>query len=391
MKSFTNRGITISLGIMKPLPAAGFVAAGMAAGILLGRGPAAREGSTGGDSDNVASEAHPTKSGRPATASLHPGVQTIRRARPGELAALTEQATTMTDPVEIRRLLSECLLHMTAENWQDVVATFGKISRTSGRDPADEWKLALFRSGQVAGAEAMESYLADGLDKGTMRSWHTLYGWAARDPGAALAWLGKAEAEGHHASNELYAAVISGAALSNPEEALKLLDQLPADRRSGCAGNLVWNVVQNGGTQALDAVLQYAAALDPVTTGNASLASELFHEVTEKLLWQADHARDVPQACEVVTKLAGYGRDPNGLTLAVLQKYRYYFMPDKLDILETVNASPQGAQLQLASLTSTVLRTMNGDGDRAAVREWMQQHPDSPLIPHLTAEMGEGE
>jgi hypothetical protein len=278
---------------------------------------------------------------------------------------------------------------MTAENWQDVVATFGEISRTSGRDPADEWKLALFRSGQVAGAEAMESYLQEGLDKGTTRSWHTLYGWAARDPGAALAWLGKAEADGHKASNELYAAVISGAALNNPEEALKLLDELPAHRRSGCAGNLVWNVVQNGGTQALDGVLEYAAALDPAAAGNAGLANELFREVTEKLLWQADHARDVPQACEVVAKLAGYGRDPNGVTLAVLQKYRWYFMPDKLDILETVSAGPQGADLQLGTLTSTVLRTMNGDSDREAIREWMQRHPDSPLIPHLMTGIGE--
>jgi hypothetical protein len=35
------------------------------------------------------------------------------------------------------------------------------------------------------------------------------------------------------------------------------------------------------------------------------------------------------------------------------------------------------------------MSTMNGDGDRAAVREWMKEHPDSPLIPLLRAKVPE--
>jgi len=368
---------------MKALSSAGFLVGGLAIGILLGRGPISSDSDSRKEPESVSAGSRPTKSERSSTRSLHPGVSTIRQADPGELAALTEQATTMTDPVEIRRLLTECLLHMTAENWRDVVATFGKISTTTGRDPADEWKLALFRAGQVAGAEVMDSYLGDGFDKRNLRSWHTLYGWSSKDPRAALDWLKKVETEGHKTSSEHYTAVISGAALSNPQDALKLLGELPADRRKDCAGNFVWNVVQNGGTEALDPVLQYASTLDASDSNNQKLANDLFHEVTEKLLWKADHSRDVQQACDVVTKLAQYGRDPNVLTHAVLQKYRWYYMPDKLNILETVSAGPQGSELQLASLTSTVMNTMNGDQDQAAVREWMTQHPDSPLIPHL--------
>jgi hypothetical protein len=373
---------------MKALSSAGFLVGGLAIGILLGRGPISSNTEARKVPDAASTAARPVKSDRSATRSLHPGVSTIRQADPGELAALTEQATTMTDPVEIRRLLTECLLHMTTENWADVVATFGKISRSSGRDPADEWKLALFRAGQVAGGEAMDSYLAGDLKKQGSKVCHTLYGWGSKDPRAALDWLRKAEAEGHKTANEHYTAIISGAALNDPQAALKLLAELPAAQRKDCAGNLVWNVVQNGGTGALDPVLQYASALDTSDPNDAKLANDLFQEVTQKLLWQADQSLNVQQACDVVAKMVQYGRDPNELTHAVIQKYRYYLMPDKLNILETVSASPQGSELKLAPLTSQVMSTMNGEQDVTAVRGWMQEHPDSPLIPHLKTRFG---
>jgi hypothetical protein len=370
--------------IMKALSSAGFLVGGLAIGILLGKGPMSSGAASRQDTDSVSGNDRSTGSGRSSTAgSADSGIKAIRQAAPDKLASLTQQAVSTADPIENQRLLAECLLHMTAGNWRDVVSSFNKISQTTGRDPGNEWKLALFRSGQVAGAEAMDSYLATGL-KNSTQCWQTLYGWSSKDPGAALAWLKKAEAEGHKTSNEFYSAVISGSALSSPQDALKLLDQIPVERRKNCAGNLVWNVVQNGGTDALEPVLQYASSLDTSDGSNEALANGLFYEATEKLLWKADHARDVPQACEVVAKLGQYGRDPNEATQAVLRKFRWYFMPDKLNILETVSAGPQGSELQLASLTSDVLNTMNGDGDAVAVYEWMKQHPDSPLIPHLS-------
>jgi hypothetical protein len=370
---------------MKALSSAGFLAGGLAIGILLGKGPMSSNADSRQDSDSISAHDRSTGSGRSSSSDSGSfGVHTIRQAAPHKLASLTQQAVSMADPVETQRLLAECLLHMTAENWRDVVASFNKISQTTGRDPGNEWKLALFRAGQVAGAEAMDSYLEGGLKNRGTQCWQTLYGWGSKDPHAALAWLKKAEAEGHKTSNELYSAVISGSALSSPQDALKLLDQIPAERRKDCAGNLVWNVVQNGGTDALEPVLQYASSLDASNSSNEALANGLFYEATEKLLWKADHARDVPQACEVVAKLSQYGRDPNEATQAVLRKFRWYFMPDKLNILETVSAGPQGSEIQLASLTAGVLSTMNGDGDAVAVYEWMKQHPDSPLIPHLS-------
>lgn len=368
---------------MKALSSAGFLAGGLAIGILLGKGPMS-SGAASRQDTNLAND-HSTGSGRSAaTGSAFSDLNEIRQAAPGKLPSLTQRAVSMSDPIENQRLLAECLLHMSAENWRDVVASFGKISSETGRDPGDEWKLALFRAGQVAGAEAMDSYLAAGLKNRDTQCWQTLYGWSSKDPQAALAWLKKAEAEGHHVSNGLYSAIISGTALNNPQDALNLLDKIPPERRKNCAGNLVWNVVQNGGTEALEPLLYYASALDESNSSNKELANDLFYEVTEKLLWKADHARDVPQACEVVAKLGQYGRDPNDATRAVLQKFRWYFMPDKLNILETLSAGPRGSELQLASLTSGILNTMNGDGDAVAVYEWMKQHPDSPLIPHLS-------
>jgi hypothetical protein len=375
---------------MKVLTSAGLVVGGRAIGVLLGRGPISADPVPRKFEDPGPARTRSTKLERPAsTGSQQPGVNKIRQANPAQIAALTQKVAAMSDPVELKRLLAECLLNMTADNWQDVVACFNNLSTETGRDPADEWKLALFRSGQIAGSDAMDSYLAAGLKNRGTESWQTLYGWGTKDPLAALAWLKAAEADGHTTSSENYTAVISGVALTDPQAALKLIDEIPAERRGDLAGNFVWNVVQNGGIEALDPVLQYASTRDDTESGNAELANDLFREVTEKLLWKADHARDVGQACEVVMKLTEYGRDPNEMTRAALRKYRYYYMPDKLNILETVSASPQGSELELASLTSTVMSTMNGDHDQAAVREWMNQHPASPLISHLKTKISE--
>jgi len=372
--------------IMKFLSSAGFLVGGLAIGIVLGKGPMSSRSDVGHETDPAQTNARFGGSGRSgtSTASADARVKEIRQAAPDKLAPLTQRVVSMSDPVEAQRLLAECLLNMTADNWRDVIASFNKTSTETGRDPGNEWKLALFRAGQVAGQEAMDSYLASGLKNNTMQCWQTLYGWGSKDPRAALAWLKKAEAEGHKTSNELYSAVISGTALNNPQDALRLLDEIPPDKRKNCAGNLVWNVVQNGGTDALDAVLEYASRLDGSDASNAELNSDLLREATDKLLWKADHARDVPQACEVVTKVAQYGRDPNDATEAAIWKYRWYHVPDKLNILETMSAGQRGSELRLASLTSSLLRTMNGgDGDEAAIHDWMKQHPDSPLIPHL--------
>jgi hypothetical protein len=376
---------------MKNLSSAALLVAGLALGIILGKGPLSSVPEAGTDASAPEAGAPRSAKSTRNSASIHPGVAAIRQAGSDQLAAFTEQAATMTDPVEIRRLLSECLLHMTADNWREVIATFGKISEDSGRDPADEWKLALFRAGQVAGAEVMDTYLDDNFDKRNVRSWQTLYGWASKDPRAAIEWLKKVEADGHKTNSDHYAAVLSGAALSNPQDALKLLDELPADKRKGCAGNLVWNVVQNGGVQALEPVLQYASTLDTSNAENAQLAGDLFHEATQKLLWKADHSRDVDQACEVMTKLQQYGRDPNKLTQTVLEKYRYYYVPDKLRLLDAASKGSKGSELDLGYLTGFVEMTIRGDADMAAARDWMDKNPDSPLIPHLAPKIPRGQ
>lgn len=375
---------------MKILPPVGYVLAGLTVGIIVGKASFSPAASPKEKPEAASVRAGSSKLDRPTRVGPSPtGITKIRQASTAELGGLAQLAASKPDPVEKRRLLTECLFNMTADNWSDVVSGFGKLSAETGRDYFEDWKLALFRSGQVAGEDAMNVQLAAGLEKKKNESWNILYGWSSKDPGSALDWLKKAEAAGNAISNENYSAVIAGAALSNPQQALGLLAQIPPQSRKDCVGHLVWNTLENGGIGALDDVMHYASTLDSADANNANLANGLFSEVTDKLLWKADHARDVGQACEVVIKLTEFGRDPTTTTHQALQKYRYYFMPDKLNIIETVNAAPHDSELNLSSLTSTVLNTMNGDGDRAAVREWMNQHPASPLIPYLKPRVAE--
>ncbi len=271
---------------------------------------------------------------------------------------------------------------MTADNWAEIIASFYKLSCETGRDPSEAWKLALFRSGQVAGAEAMNHQLAEGLDKRKQESWNILYGWGTKDPLSALNWLKTAETAGHAISADNYTAAIAGAALSNPKHALDLLAHVPAPFRQNCTDQLVWNVVQNGGTDALDEVMQYAASLDTSTLENDALADSLYHHSIEKLLWKADRALDVKQAREIIGKVAQYDRNPTKTAHQVFQKYRWYAVPDKLDILHTASTTAN-TELDVPFLTSALKETMYGEGDRTAARDWMAKHPDSPFVPYL--------
>ena len=49
--------------------------------------------------------------------------------------------------------------------------------------------------------------------------------------------------------------------------------------------------------------------------------------------------------------------------MAALQKFRYYNVPDKLNIIETIRTAPQQSELNLPFLASAVVNTMNGDRD----------------------------
>lgn len=367
---------------MKTLAPAGFVLAGIAIGLIIGR--------TSSDSafSREDSETAPSRTRSPdrergsREVGVVSGIEKIRQARPTELAGLTRLAASSSDPIEKHRLVSECLLHMTADNWHDVVSSFYKLSCETGRDAAEEWKLALVRSGQVAGAEAMDRQLAEGLDKKKQESWSILYGWATKDPLSALKWLKTAKTAGHAISENNYAAVIAGAALSDPKSALDLLAQVPEPVRQGCTDDLVSNVVQNGGTDALDQVMQYAASLDTSTVENDALSDLLYHHSVEKLLWKADLALDVKQAREIIGKIARYDRNPTKTAHQVFQKYRWYAVPDKLDILNTASTTTNTG-LDVPLLTSALKDTMYGEGDRAAARDWMTKHPDSPFVPYL--------
>jgi hypothetical protein len=152
--------------------------------------------------------------------------------------------------------------------------------------------------------------------------------------------------------------------------------------RQNCTEHLVSNVVQNGGTDALDQVLQYAATMDTSTIENDALSDLLYHHSIEKLLWKADRALDVKQARDIIGKIARYDRDPTKTAHQVFQKYRWYAVPDKLDILHAASTSAK-TELDMPLLTSALKETMFGEGDRMAARDWMAKHPDSPFIPYL--------
>ncbi len=312
-----------------------------------------------------------------------PSLRAIRQAAPEKIASLTEQTLKTADPLELMRLLSECLVNMTGDNWLDILSSFEKVATDTGRNRSDELKLARFRAGQVAGESAMDLYTSEGYESAEDARWEILRGWATMDPEAVVAWIKKAEARGIKISPSCYSAVIAGAALVQPGNAIELLAQMPPESRKNAGGQLTWCTVQNGGTDMLYQLLDFSASLDLSDPNNAKLSKDIVDQVSEKLLWRADQARDVAQACDVVEKLVQHGQDPTFSTNKALRKYRYYPMADKLDIIEQINSKRPESSLDLPLLTTTVVGTMNGQKDVVAVREWIDKNPVSPVVPLL--------
>lgn len=369
---------------MKILPSVGLLGTGLGIGLVIGQMTSAAKPDSNSDAPGT-SAARVTKrdrsmQGGPAANSM----EAIRRAKPDAVAGLTELAVSESDPIERHGRIAECLRRMDAENWKSVMDSFYKLSIETGRDNAEAWKLGLMRSGQVAGEAAMNDLLSKGFNKKHQECWSTLYGWGMKNPRAALDWLKQAEAGGHQPVAANYTAIIAGAALSDPSLAMQLLESIPKSARTDSPGHLVWNLVQNGGVETLDAVLGYASTMDRSDPADAKFANDLMNQATDKLLWKADHALDVPQACEVVLKLTQYGQDPTLMTSRALEKYRWYGMPAKLKLLDDVNSSSGISELNLPALARQVLGTMNGEQDQVAVRNWLQENPDSPLVPIIS-------
>ena len=376
---------------MKHLPAFGFLVAGLAIGILVGR---SGEGTRAAGPDDGGTGTVPVRkrlAERPKS-SESASLRAIRSAAPADLPALTLRSGKVVDPVEMRRLVSECLMSMTAENWEEVVSSFGRLTKETGRDLADDWRLALFRSGQLAGGDAMDTWLAAGLENRRDQSWHTLHGWGTRDPKAALEWLRNAAAEGNELSPTFYAAVIGGAAMTDPADAIRHLSDVPAALRKECVSPLVWDTASHGGPESLDPVLRYADGLDRGDPESAVFADRIFAESTEALLKMADSARDPQKACDAAALLISYGRDPYDVVRATVGKFRWYHMSDKLKIVdETLLSASQSEPAEVARMVAYLMSTMNANnGDVAVIHEWMSDHSTSALLPELKRRLPAG-
>lgn len=376
------------LKTMNYLSASGFVICGGLLGYLLAGGFSPKHEIPSHPGADGSGQARPDR--RQADVRIaSPGFRDIARAPAKEIPSLMQRAASTADPIERQRWVSECLSQISAENWQEVVSSFAELSDETGRDMASEWTMALVRSGQVAGAEAMDAMVAAGLGGNGKQCWNILYGWGMKDPKAALEWLKQAESAGKAVTSEHFTALLAGAALARPADALALLDQMPPDRKAGCAGHLAWNIVMNGGTEALPQLLDYAAKLDHDQPGNEALSRSLIREAAERMLWQSDHKRSVPGACDAVKTLISHGADPTGVASQALQKYRWYAVPDRLALLDGMISSNEANPPDARALTSSLASTLGGGQDVEAVRKWIAQNPRSPIVPHLKERFGE--
>lgn len=366
------------------LIAIGCVLVGVAIGFVGGRR------SSENQKEKISSEQSSQERFQSLKSDLSLRSTTIRNSRKqllgasdAEIPQLLNRALSAIDLLEGKALYAECLMQMTPQNRVSIMAEFANLSQESGRDPSGEWKLALERCGQVDGENAMNELAQEGLDKKSHEPWHTLYGWANVDPKAALNWLENQESLGEPVSQTLYEAIIAGAALKNPQEAIALLDEIPIESRGNRAGHLTWNLVQHGGIQALDGLLDYAANLDQSDHQAASFVQNIVNDASSKMLWTAARGSgDVDLVQDVIQRVEVIEGDPLQVTSKALHEFRWQPVGLRLDILEFANSQTRNPDLiagQLDSLLAQAFSTQPSEEDEQAIRQWQDAHPDSPL------------
>jgi hypothetical protein len=277
-------------------------------GLLAGWGLASRDAGNevAGGVDSTAGRAGPAKSGMRPEPRVRSRVgelrQEIRGASPDKIPQLLYRALEVGDPIDRQLLVGEALLGMDETNWEEIMATFGRITRETGRTHGTEWTNALLMVGRRAGPEGMGLWQKLGMGGYSKQTWNCMYGWGAENPAEAMAWLEGMGPDLDEHRRRLIPAVVSGAALVDGELGMRMLAALPPDERAACLGPFISNLVQNGGNQA---VVDWAIGTANQTAGDdPGFAAQAVSLAVQRLCDAAVTAKGgTKQAAALLTRL----------------------------------------------------------------------------------------
>ena len=171
----------------------------------------------------------------------------IRSTPAQNLPRLFQRSLEINNPFERREAMTEILKHASASDGMAFMEEFVKITRETGRTHGEEWRDTLFEVGRKGGAEMMDTWKASGKGGGSHEAWFSFYGMSFEDPKAGKAWLNLPSNEDFPQRERLISALIGGATLSNADEGIRMMAELPEAARRDSIGHFTWNLIQNSG------------------------------------------------------------------------------------------------------------------------------------------------
>lgn len=310
------------------------------------------------------------------------------RVRRGEMTAAAAAALVDGKLPEGHVAFAQVLQRLTRDNWRQVLLSFEEERKRTGLGHPRLVELFVRRAGEVAGLDAVNYFRETGWggDANQARSeWvsnEAMIGWASRNPAEALQWLGR-EAD-PEARRRLIGAAIRGLALTEPDLAIRTLEEQPASERGKYTTELVTSALRAVGIDGAQRLVEETIAR---AAENGRLKERylkhIVHDYSSMRIYQAMASGTVPDALEWMNRHVGQPYFDQGAIVEVTRRFALENPEAAFHWLEGVNTS-----LSRAGETSLVGYRMLLDSWRAkagapAVETWLQAKASHPHYDHL--------
>mgnify|MGYP000492366051 CR=1 FL=1 len=347
-----------------------FLLLGIAGGVIIN--------SKSGDENTTmkqVDEAH-ARSSRPSNRIGHSEVarslsRTIRHAKSADLPNVLYRVLTEPEPLERHNLMLDAFDRMDSTNWMGMYLQFAKITADTGRDQHGEWNMAIIRTGQVAGGDAVEYHWSQNAQQASS----AIYGWAQVNPNAAMQWLDEKGTSDPQMRARLLHAVLSGQALANPDLAITTMKGLPKEERAALVAGVATNIIQSAGN---DKTIEWMINVNrEFAETDKAYVDRVSSEVLTRLAKSATWRNGVPVLAEKIGRI--HSRMPLQ-SYQVMEIFSHLHNTEPLGLIDELHRRKTITNIdEYQGVIRSVAKRVR-DRSPEQYDAWIESHPESPLV-----------
>ncbi len=277
---------------------------------------------------------------------------------------------------------------MSSANWREVLSSFHSESLSPGTEIRGSWRTALYHAGIHGGRSAVEELLAKDRTEGDAfaRSSEAFAGWAAAEQDAAWEWL--VENSDERLRSAFLPRFAPGEAEIREETTMEEFLNLPTEQRNEQAAQVMRDILETGGYDAADSLLDREAAAADGDPNREAVMRTLFDTVAKLREQAVKSGGSVEDAADW---LASY------TDRSFVRKEHFSFVATELGARE----GAESAAAWLASLvTETTAEPVNSAleehfrqwtaRDSVAAGNWLKTQEDHPSYQAMASHVRTG-